>query len=484
MRKVLCFIRLLLPNSLAAQPNMNPIKFAVAACVALPLAIPGWAQTPPVAAAAPPLNQVEKRAVVEKAGELLTANYIYPERAAEAKAKLDAAFRAGEYEAITTPEAFAKKLTSDLQSVTHDKHLHVVAPPAARPAAATAPTSPASQRDYAGFRRVDRLKGNIGYIKLQGFPAVAGPFSQTATQAITDLAGTDALIIDMRDNRGGSFDSVMYLCSFFFDPKTPVHIDGDVTRKPGTHEFSTKEYYTSPMPVSYLGKPVYLLTGKRTFSAGEKFLYDMQAQKRARLIGTVTEGGANGTAGHQLPSHFVIGIPYERTVNPITKTNWEGIGVTPDLAVDETIAFQAAMREIIASNPARYSALRAEIESQSTEDGFVEVPFLKFRDQPQPGGEAAVRSLLSGIASGKPDYAQMSDELAQMVRDDFDFFHTDMSEFGEAQSVKFTGVGNGGLDNYEVRTATGTKRVAVYLGPDGKIAAANFYPTVPLPSQP
>ena len=475
---------MLAPNSPAAQPTMNAIKFAVAACVAVTLAIPGWAQMPPVAAAAPPLNQAEKRAVVEKAGELLTANYIYPERAAEAKAKLDAAFLAGEYESITTPEALAKKLTSDLQSVIHDKHLNVVAPPAPQPAAATAPTTPAPQRDYAGFRRVDRLKGNIGYIKLQGFPALAGPFSQTTTQAITDLANTDALIIDMRDNRGGSFDSVIYLCSFFFDPKTPVHIDGDVTRKSGTNEFSTKEYYTSPVPVSYLGKPVYLLTGKRTFSAGEKFLYDMQAQKRARLIGAVTEGGANGTAGHWLPSHFSIRIPYERTVNPITKTNWEGVGVTPDLAVDESLAFQTTMREIVASKPARYSALRAEVDSQSTEDGFVEAPLLKFRNQPQPGGEAAVRSLLSGIASGKPDYAQMSDELAQTIRDDLDFFHTDMSEFGEAKSVKFTGVGPGGLDDYEVRTATGTKRVAVYLGPDGKIAVANFYPTVPLPSKP
>jgi hypothetical protein len=337
---------------------------------------------------------------------------------------------------------------------------------------------------YAGFSRVDRLKGNIGYIKLQNFPDPAGPFSQTATQAITDLAGTDALIIDMRDNRGGNFSSVFYLCSFFFDPKTPVHIDGDITRKSGTNEFQTKEFYTRPVPVSYLGKPVYLLTSERTISAGEKFLYDLQAQKRARLIGEVTGGAANGTAGHPLPSRFMIGIPNERTVNPITNTNWEGIGVKPDLAVDETQAFQAAMREIVASNPARYAALKAEVESQSAEDSFVEAGLLKIRDQPQPGGEAAVRSLLSGIASGSPDYAQMSEEVAQIVKDDFDFYRTDMRELGEAKSVKFIGVNPRGLDDYEVRTATATKRFAVYLGPTGKIVAAGFYPTVPLPSQP
>lgn len=441
------------------------------ACIAAFIAIPCRAE---------PLSQADKRAVVEGAGELLTANYIFPERAAEAKDKIEAALRAGEYDLITTPKAFAERLTSDLQTVTHDQHLRVNPPP--EPAAGTVP--PRAQQAYAGFSRVDRLKGNIGYIKLQSFPNLAGPFSETATQAISDLADTDALIIDLRDNGGGSFASVIYLCSFFFNPATPVHIDSEVTRKSGTNNFETKDYYTRPMPISYLGKPVYLLTSRRTFSAAEKFLYDLQAQKRARLVGEVTRGGANGTDGHPLPAHFLIAIPDNRTVNPITKTNWEGVGVAPDLAVDETLAFQAAMREIVERNPVKYAALKAELESQTAEAAFVETQLLKFRDQPLPGGEAAVRSLLSGIASGNPDYARMSDELAQRVKDQFDFFHADMKEFGEPNSVKFIGVDPMGLDDYEARTATATKRFAVYLAPDGKILAAGFYPTVPLQAQP
>jgi len=234
--------------------------------------------------------------------------------------------------------------------------------------------------------------------------------------------------------------------------------------------------------VSYLGKPVHLLTGKRTISAGERFLYDLQAQKRARLIGEATGGSANGTAGHELPLRFSIGIPNERAVNPVTKTNFEGTGVKPDLAVDESLAFQAAMREIVA--PAKYAALKAQVESQSAEEGFVEANLLKFRDQPQPGGAAAVRGLFSGIASGKPDYAKMSDAVAQRVKDDFDFFHDDMRRLGEAKSVTFTGVDPAGLDAYEVTTATFTERFAIYLGPDGKIVVANFYPPRPLPSKP
>jgi hypothetical protein len=452
---------------------MNWKTLAVIACVAGMAAAPAQAQT---------LSQAEKRALVEKAGTLLSANYVFPDRAAAAKARLDAALAAGAYDAITTPEAFAEKLTGDLQAVTRDGHLalYVLAP--SRPGGG-APAA-AAERVYAGFARIDRLKGNIGYIKMRLFPDPAGPFAQTAIQAFTDLAGTDALIIDLRDNGGGNFDSVFQLASFLFDPGRKVHLDSHISRKPGTAEFSTREFFTAPVPVSYADKPVYLLMSKRTVSAGETFLYALQTQKRARLVGEATRGAANGSRNLPLSSGIRMIIPFQRAVNPITGTNFEGTGVKPDLAVEESLAFQAAMREIVASNPARYAALKALVESRSAEDGFVEASLLKFRDQPQPGGEAAVRSLLSGIAAGKPDYARMSDTLAQAVRDDFDFFHTDMREFGEARSVTFTGVASTGLDNYEVRSAAGTKRFTVYLNPDGKIAAAGFYPTIPLRPQP
>ena len=239
--------------------------------------------------------------MVEKADVLLTANYIFPDRAADAKAKIDAALAAGDYDSITAPEAFAEKLTSDLQSVTHDKHVRVFPPPAPRPAAgATTAPARAPQRVYAGFSRVDRLKGNIGYIKLLNFPDSAGPFGQTANQAITDLAGSNALIIDMRDNGGGSPDGIAYLCSFFFDPKTPVHINGFVNRKSGTNEFSTEESYMRPVPVSYLGKPVYLLTSKRTFSGGRNSF--MTCRRRRGPASSASHWRRCQSRRHQTPS--------------------------------------------------------------------------------------------------------------------------------------------------------------------------------------
>ena len=215
----------------------------------LALSGPASAQAPAQSPAVP-LDAAEKRAVVEKAGELLNANYIFPDRAAEAKAKIEAGLTAGDYDAMSTPQAFAEKLTADLQAVTKDKHMRVFAAGAApqpAPAAAAAPATPAP-RLHAGFARIDRLKGNIGYIKLQGFPAPNGPFAVVANQAMADLASTDALIIDMRDNGGGSPDGVAYLASFFFDSKTPLHINSFVNRKAGTLEFTNQDFHTRPVP--------------------------------------------------------------------------------------------------------------------------------------------------------------------------------------------------------------------------------------------
>jgi hypothetical protein len=457
---------------------MTRPKPGLAFLMLMALSSPAAAQAP-----ATPLDAAEKRAVVEKAGELLNANYIFPERAAAAKAKIDAALAAGEYDALTTPQAFADKLTADLQAVTNDKHMKTFVmgpPPQPAPAAGATVTPP--PRQHAGFSRVDRLKGNIGYIKLQGFPPPGGPFAVVANQAMADLAGTDALIIDMRDNGGGSPDGVAYLASFFFDPRTPLHINSFVNRKSGTLEFTTQDFHTRPVPTSYLNKPVYLLTSVRTFSGGEEFVYDMKVLKRARLVGSVTGGGANPGGTRPLNSRFSLFIPGGRAVNPITKTNWEGTGVTPDLAADEKLAFQAAMREILASNPAKYAALKDEIESQSAVDPFVEANLMKYRDTQQPGSEAAVRKMFEGLVAGTPDYAMMPEGMAANIRNNLTLYQTDLGKAGPLTAIKFTGVGPGGLDNYEITTATSIVRFSAYMAADGKLEQLNFGPPQSLPT--
>ena len=420
------------------------------------MAAPAWAQV---------LDKTERQAVVTRAGELLTERYIFPDRAEQAKVRINQALTNGDYETITDPASFAAKLTSDLQSVTHDKHMRVFvnnsSPAPAQPSAGPV------RRTNAGFMAVDRLKGNIGYIKLNGFPAIE-PFKPVADQAMADLADTRALIIDMRENGGGSPETVAYLCSFFFDPKKPVHINDLVVRNAGTDTYRRAEFWTKPTPTFYK-KPVYLLSSAKTFSGGEEFLYDLKTQKRAKLIGQASGGGANPGGAPPINSRFAFFIPDGRAENPITKTNWEGTGVAPDVAVAPEQAMRVAMLEIT-----RDKKLAAETPVEA--DAFAPVHLLKFRDGAQPGGAEALKRLLEQTALGKPDYASMSEGLAKAMREQLPKIQADLAALGEIKSVTFQNIGPGGLDVYEVVGANGKLMSGIFLSPDGKIATNWFRP--------
>ncbi len=338
------------------------------------------------------LGKVEKGSVVENVGDLLTVNYVFPDLATLAKAKITGELAAGHYDEIADPVSFAQRLTADLQSVTHDKHMRVFMASDERP-----PSDIPPPPSNAGFARVDRLKGNIGYIKLLGFPP-PGASDLAAYQAMSNLVSTDALIIDMRDNGGGDPDSVAYFCSFFFDPKTPVHINDLIYRKPGTNEFATTEFWTKAVTPTYSRKPVYLLTSKRTFSGGEEFVNDLKVQKRAKLFGETTGGGANPGGIMPINPRFSIFIPSGRAENPVTKTSWEGTGVTPDVSVDEKQAFQAAVLDVVSKRgDAAAAAVKHDLTMQNAVDHFVEVHFLKFPTTALPGGTEAVRSNLEEL---------------------------------------------------------------------------------------
>jgi len=191
-----------------------------------------------------------------------------------------------------------------------------------------------------GMVRVGHLGANIGYLKISGFPD-AFLMAEKYAAAMNQLADTDGLIVDLRRNRGGDPKSVVLLVSYFVDHRTRLNDIWD--RETG----NTIQHWTEDKldGKRYGGKkPVLILVGPDTLSAGEDFAYTMQSLKRATVVGERTWGGAHPASPHRIGGHFYAVIPSQRSISPITGTNWEGVGVTPDIIAAPDNALAAAKK--------------------------------------------------------------------------------------------------------------------------------------------
>lgn len=313
-----------------------------------------------VQAEAPVLDAALRGQLVDTLRQHLTDYYVFPEVAVRINAALRARQRDGGYDGITDAKVFANVLTADLHTFGQDKHLRVTASDTLLPH--NTATSPEQQdemrrqmaaRGY-GVARVETLAGNVGYLDLQGFfrlkdaaPAIA--------EAMTRLADSDALIFDMRSNGGGDPAGVAFLSSYLFDQRTHLN---DLYWREGKR---TEQFWTDTgVPGKRYGqhKPVYVLTGPRTFSGAEEFSYNLQQLKRATLVGETTGGGANPGRMRELGPHFAVFIPNGRAINPISKSNWEGIGVTPDIGVPASEALEKAHQLALERLAAARASLR------------------------------------------------------------------------------------------------------------------------------
>lgn len=278
--------------------------------------------------------------IVEKLGKELQDRYVFPELAKQMQKRVTEKLRAGGYDACADRDAFGQQLTDDLRAIAKDKHLRVgYRGDGPRPLMMT-PNREEMQAEQlarnSGFVKLERLPGNLGYLDLRLFmdPDVGG---DTVAAAFAFLANTDALIIDLRKNGGGSPAMIRLISSYLFDEK-PVHLNSIWFREGDrTEEFWTLKEVKGPR---YGPKDVYVLTSAFTFSGAEEFSYNLKNLKRATIIGETTGGGAHPVRGVDLPGGFFVGIPIARAINPISKTNWEGVGVQPDVPchADEALA--------------------------------------------------------------------------------------------------------------------------------------------------
>jgi hypothetical protein len=291
------------------------------------------------------IDDAGRKAVIDGVLKRITEHYVFPDTARKMEESIRTRQEKGEYDAITSSREFARVLTDHLREVCKDKHLGVRFFP--NPVPKDLDRGPSEEqrkkdrermalRNY-GFKKVERLDGGVGLLELEGFMP-AEMIGDTAAAAMSFLANSEAVIVDLRKNGGGHPAGVILLCSYFFDDQT--HLNSIYNRS----EDTTRQYWSYPaVPGKKLaGKDLYVLTSSRTFSGAEEFAYNMQSQKRGKIIGETTGGGAHPTRGFRVTDHFGVGVPFARSINPVTKTNWEGTGVKPDVAVSADHALLTA----------------------------------------------------------------------------------------------------------------------------------------------
>ena len=309
------------------------------------------------------MNQLAETAqLVDVLIDRLNSSYVFPERSAAAAELLRANLARGRYDLPVGP-TLCDLLSDDLLEACNDKHLRLIWHESTEASQdekqLVAELRKLIRSENYGIRRVERLPGNVGLIELTLIPdaASAGRAFAAAMQLVVH---TDALILDLRRGRGGAPDGVAFFASFFFaDGETHLN---DIVEGP---DGPTRQYWTSsflPGP-RYLDRPVYAVTSASTFSGAEGLAYDLQALKRATVVGEVTRGGAHPSEVVSLREQVELRLPVARGVNCVTGGNWEGTGVQPDVVVPaETavdVALQAAL-DAIARDETLPQAGRAE----------------------------------------------------------------------------------------------------------------------------
>lgn len=283
------------------------------------------------------LDKEEQRRVI--AAAISDVKRYYPDgRAAQRVAN---ALSADDGASGLDKEAFARLLTKQIRDASENMHFELIYSPNPLPAQPRTPTAAdqaryrqAMEENNCMFEKVEMLPHRIGYVKLNFFPDTS--VCETKARAVMNsVNGADALIFDLRDNRGGFPEMVALIGSYLFD-----HPEYWYNPRENTTALS---WTRSPVPGNQLAnKPVFVLTSATTMSGAEQFCFNLKMLKRATLVGETTRGAAHAGVLHRIDEHFGIAIPEAQAINPYSKNDWEGTGVEPDMKINPADALEKA----------------------------------------------------------------------------------------------------------------------------------------------
>ena len=287
------------------------------------------------------LSAGQRQSALREVEQTIQTTYVFPELKPKIVEQLERSRQEHRYD-VDDATLFAQRITEDLDKVTHDGHLYLsddVAQYAAmqEPATATdgldAYRSALAMRDHSGLTHLEILPGNIRYLRLEHFQWIPGVTAGAYDDAARFLKDADAVIIDLRANGGGNSDAADYFSRAFLPPDPdPVRARLPSSRGRDSH---------------WTGKPIYLLVDGGVASAAEAVSYGAQQEKTAIIVGSNTYGAANNNKKFAIAPRFVLSVSYNRPINPISGTNWEGVGVKPDILVSGPSAFDAAQLDAL-----------------------------------------------------------------------------------------------------------------------------------------
>jgi len=347
----------------------------------------------------PRISQQDALNAAEQVAQLIEKYYVFPEKRQPIAAAIRRAAADHWYD-VDDPYVFADRITNHLRSVGKDAPLAVTYNPdfanelnqhQASGHHHVAPRGNANDRNE-GFEEMKILPGNVRYVKITNFMWTDDVTGPVIDEVARFLGKGNAVIIDLRGNGGGNAEAVARLISYFMkdEHQTLMTFNDGMSGEEVTTQ--VRGDLRAPRMV---GKPFYTLIDDGTASAAEEFAYHVEQFKLGSLVGEKTAGAANNNQHFPVQPGFVASVSIGRPVHPVSKTNWEGVGISPTEPTSSASAFDHA--QLLALRRLAQNASEAERAAYTWAIEALECRLHPFQPDPKQldgyAGKYGIRSI-------------------------------------------------------------------------------------------